>query len=405
MDEQEALRLAGGDAQKAARLVASDGSLDAMLAYRKQRFADLVERNLEPLTDYPSMEFDEAKVLQWVRLVRVGKCMAEKGTLPPSEGVQARNDGGLSTKKNYLKESTVRNLASETAVELAEYFAKYAKVVSKRDFEDGMRETAAAVGAYAQRWKQDNPDGRVALWVQKEMNRSFLWCALQAWSGIADHVDGVVGDDDIDLLKTDEAWESALLLTFDDAAYTGKQMRDRLLDQELRSFEKVVGTPFVSNKTQKTWARRAEVFTSQTGPERMLDWGKLLSKEGVPGTRQTQYFSKGWLVSKMDKLQVPTMFSHKLPDLISTPNHLFALAPFLDRERATLLINRMTLLKGCDPSQYVYDVDKPRQPDNDFLQSQGLVCPKPIYKFVRYVDPRTGEELGEAALPTAFLDA
>jgi hypothetical protein len=357
-------------------------SFGRLVEARKKKFDELVQLNKDAMRDYPEVELDTGKVAEWVRRVKDG---AEKmKTVRNITEVQSANDGNLS---NLVPESatieTAKLLGSETAATIADGLASKLRVISKEEFEQELETVAVELA--------DNLEGtygqKRVLWVPQTSDRSFLWTSIQVWDHIGDHIDGVVVDTDLEALSNEPGWQEAVLVVVNDLSFSGDQLID-LVDQVdtfafLGSF--LFAVPFIGEAAEEQLERMGKKirYISMDEPlltlnDDMEDTIIELEDRGV----DDYWWESRFLVSPLSPKQYAVMFSHKLPDRVSAPNFIFALAPFL-RFGEKITIDRMTLIKGCKPSDYVYDGGM-RDKENDFDQLAGKVCPLPIYKRIPY---------------------
>lgn len=386
--------------------------------------------------------------LDWIYAVAPG----EDGGLYRNT-VKAMNDETLTREQREYayREMSVKpkeGILARGAAEFAEQFARVASCVSKEDFEADVRTTAGMLAQLLAKRRTEDRQA-VVLFLPAEINRSTPWMAMQMWGAIREHVD-LIADEDTVLEGIRRASPGRLLWVFiDDAAYSGGQVLNRVagIRDDPRD-DVLVVVPFASPNAVDLWARH-EIEVLVGAHPRMQDlghmgpdfWGPMgevsqwlaqrvaeggpafdsvwkLFKRGNTGTTfggadstantASGYAVRPHLMSAVELDHIPTMFSHKLPDLISVPQHLFALAPYpvVDVERRIVTIHRMSLLEGCDTREYAY-LYPPKHAydmvDTDFDQGAGRVCPMPVYKQKAYLDAR-GEPIAPGMAIIDYLD-
>lgn len=364
----------------------SDGpesDLDKLMTQRKKRFDELVKTNIEFMTSYESKELDAEKIAEWLQRIKKGRDVIEKLKTQKSDfSIKHQNDGGLSPEIGF---DVAKNLGSNVAVNLSEAITKEMKIISKEQFETQLKITAEETVNHiiATRPK------KVVLWIQKTLNRSCLWVSVQAWKHIHNYIDGIIGDAEFPRLNSDPNWKDATVVVFDDATYTGYQMEERVNhDASEHHGEIVIAIPFISENAKMHFGDELHDAIIVPNYYEMHSLSDLNVESGYEDEDDPEFIE--WsagdtvFVSKLDYTQIPIMFSHKLADRISIPNFLFALAPFFDfseLDDGTLIIDRMTLIKGCYPDNYNYNTADPDDRDNDFIQNDNSVCPFPVYKY------------------------
>lgn len=431
---------------------------------RKERLDELVEHNLTRMTTYDSMAIDFEQVQLWQKRLRENseafyEAMPDRNwpenVLKEWQVRHEGPDGGLyEHTRRYFTDDTVPiakfeemtkvlwgyaplGILRKEVAEFAENFFNVAQCVSKDEFEHEVQQTALDLSNKLRRLRATGV--RVILYLPQEVGRSTLWMTLQMWPYIKDQVDFVDDENvpiqDIHNILVENA--AAYFLYIDDAAYSGGQVVNRLEQlpgrgKSQRSFS-VIAVPFASSVAVKYWRRKGYNFIARKAHPRMISIGES-GKElwDMPSAQQewredvqpkTLRIAKVWdafyfdpkaalvpphLISDVEVDQIPTIFSHKLPDLISVPLHLFALAPWVEADAATFTatVRRMNLLENCTPDQYEY-LYPPKHAydslDTDFDQANGNVCPNPIYKRQAYVEA-DGTEIDSKASIIATLD-
>lgn len=405
----------------------SDGELKRFMDLRIRKFTKFFEENkaLKGVVDTP-YSINEENVQKWVAALEKnsGQPVLVMGDMLGYTLRSDPDDGGLVKQYRHgLDWGVAESLAKPQTARVAAWLAKRMRFVSARDFYFrllGMFEKFATV--------YESLDGerrgvKIVWFMHSGINRSGTWVSLLLWDAFYPYLDGIVSSAaEIRALETKEGWRRLLVIVPDDALYTGGQIANRISNDVLdlvsnsenvdRAF--FIAAPFWSARAEMSVTRQTPgVFFPRHGPvtpnEDMQTIKELLRK--TPDAEKEKFaprdqtaFDFGFGL-ELSGGHVPTFFAHKLPDFISVPNNLFALAPYLeiDDNAKTVTVKFLTLIKGCGPENYKYSDSQDDAQFNDFVQTPDTVCPYPPYKQFDWT--YNGQPVDKRAMPVEVLDA
>lgn len=404
------------------------GELTHFMDLRIRKFTKFFEEN-KALKEVADMRYsiNEKNVQKWVAALKKTAGVSVP-VLRQMRGYALRSDpddGGLVEQYRGLDWGVVESLAKPQTALVAAWLAKRMRFVSARDFSFkllGMFEKFTTVF----RALDGKRRGFKIVWfMHSGVNRSGTWVSLLLWNAFSPYLDGIVSSAaEIRALETQKGWSKLLIIVPDDALYTGGQIANRISNEMLdldRNSENVesdrvffIAAPFWSSSAETSVTQQAKsVFFprhgSVTANEDMQTINELLSKtphfeRDLFAPRDNTVFDFGFGL-ELQGGHVATFFAHKLPDFISVPNNLFALAPYfeIDDDAKTVTVKFTTLIKGCSPENYRYDDNQDGAQFNDFVQTPDTVCPYPPYKQFNWT--YNGRPVDKRAMPVEVLDA
>jgi hypothetical protein len=404
----------------------SGGVLERFMDLRIRKITKFFEEN-KALKDVADTRYsiNEKNVQKWVKALKQtsGTDVAFLRDMLRYTLQSDPADGGLVEQYRSFDWGVVESLASPQTARVAEWLAKRIRFVSARDFYFrllGMFEKFVAVYAGL----GGKLRGVKIVWfMHSGVNRSGTWVSLLLWDAFSPYLNAVVSSAaEIRALETKEGWSKLLIIVPDDALYTGGQITNRISNDMLdrdRNAEDVesdraffIAAPFWSSRAQSSVVRQAKsVFFPDLGTpnEDMQTINELLKKtppkeRDKVDPRSKKAFDFGFGLD-LHTGHVPTFFAHKLPDFISVPNNLFALAPYFEIDDAakTVTVKFTTLIKGCSPENYEYSQSQDDAQFNDFVQGPDTVCPYPPYKQFNWT--YNGQPVDKSAMPVEVLDA
>jgi hypothetical protein len=373
--------------------------IEKMMTERKEHINLFYIANRDSITTVKDYPINGEKLTLWRDRIREGheRVSTQENELKDYE-IKVGYDGNLSQRLDYKQWEDVEDLGSQDALTLSALFAKYARYVSYDAFVGELGRLVQIVQGYRM-GEGGIPKRKIALFMHQNLGRSSTWVALLMWPRLVRHVDALVASfAEIHELAKKDGWGNMLVVVVDDAAYTGKQIYQTITEYHIKFEEDFsedgllffIAIPFMSQQAVDRNTAFNASFTmvpNNTGSDQMKTMQELLEQDDPTAL---DLFPSSEFFSEFRLDHTPVYFAHKLADLVSVPNHLFALAPYLeiDDESETITIKRMTLIDQCSPENYKYDVGDDEwdwdEWDNDFLQDEGEVCPFPPYKSARY---------------------
>ena len=386
--------------------------IDELMKERKTRFGKFNLENADKLQDYEDHPINYDAVSSWRERLRIGEERVRlDGERLRGYRIEIGYDGGLQNAEGYRKKmqtwDQIEMIGSFQAKRLASIFATCMHYVSKDSFLAELDRLAQMVEGYRQGEIGVYAVPRKIVWfVHHASGRSDTWVTLLMWTRVYQHVDALVSSyAEIHELAQKEGWDDMMVVVTDDAAFTGAQIQNRVSEYSLE-FEDDLGqdyvqfffaVPFMSQQaidyilqTNMPFSRARSWYKvpDYTGHDAMKTMVECIKESQQPEDLALfDEIRENTLITEVKRSHIPVYFAHKLADLVSVPNFLFALAPYLDIDdrREVITIRRMTLIDNCHPENYTYDLDaKADDPDNDFLQNEGRVCPMPPYKIHQY---------------------
>jgi hypothetical protein len=404
----------------------SDEKLESLMKLRIRKFTKFFNEN-RTLKDEKNTEYsiNTENVEDWVRDLSNTSgvdvpSLRERGYTVRSDPV----DGGLMDQYGGKLWDVVSSLARPETALAAEWLGKRLRFVDAATFLQKTREIIELFKITLQTQFPRRSNVKVVWFMHSEIARSGTWMSLLLWDEFSPHLDGVVSSAlELRALEKREGWEKLLVIVPDDALYTGGQIKNRI-DNDCMIFyarggvvendrKFFIAAPYWSREAEETVGDENVYWAGFKASEDMQTVGELLNKTprdevlmmNPAAEHPRMVFDFGFGLGVV-RSHVPTFFAHKLPDYISVPNNLFALAPYLkiDDRRKTVEIKFTTLINGCSPENYWYD-DRPQlgEPFNDFVQAPNTVCPYPPYKEFRWT--YNGAPVDKSLMPVEVLDA
>lgn len=407
----------------------SDGDLKRFMDLRIRKFTKFFEEN-KALKDVVDTRYsiNEENVQKWVAALRKN---AREDVLFMRDMLDYTllsdpADGGLVEQYRGLDWGVAESLAKPQTARVAAWLAKRMRFVSARDFFFKLLGVFEKFAALKEMIDSEGRGVKTVWFMHSGINRSGTWVSLLLWDAFSPYLDAVVSSAaEIRALETKEGWSNLLIIVPDDALYTGGQIGNRISNDTLdlgrnsgavkteRAF--FIAAPFWSLRARSylTVTQANSVFFPDLGnitpSEDMQTINELLSKTPTAerdevDPRSKTEFDFGFGLA-LHTSHVPTFFAHKLPDFISVPNNLFALAPYLEIDDAakTVTVKFTTLIKGCSPENYKYHDSRDDPQFNDFVQTPDTVCPYPPYKQFNWTF--NGHPVDKRAMPVEVLDA
>lgn len=286
-------------------------------------------------------------------------------------------------------------LGSQSDILLADVIASSLLHIDFNRFYQTLVRTAYEVVA-----KCEREDRKIHLLIDGSLMKSNVWCALLIWPVIKPHVVSIGSPEQLNLAD-DRSDQKLCVVHVDDAAYSGMQLHQALVDAHIDEIDasgngnsRVVWAIVLAAVTRDAKQRleRSSRIVSVVGSNLIalptLRESALSTLEAGDDDDQALYeiTSGPWatLLTErvgLDLSHTMAYFDHKMPDAVSTNNAVIAFAPTpADGDFASDKPPKVhALITGC-PSQK----QSAYAASGSFDYDQDDACPSAFYKSIAY---------------------